>query len=184
MDTRCFFAPFPVLDLGDIILREISTKDSECYYLYMNREEVVQFITQDNIPQTYEDAIEEVNYWGGLFSTRRSVYWAIALKENNKMIGTAGFNHISFVNSRAEISYDLNPEYWGKGLMLKAIKGILKFADYKLQLTRIQATVMASNQRSIKLLERCGFKEEGFLQRYEVVQGQHRDYYMYARLCL
>ncbi|GAB4164851.1 MAG: GNAT family protein [Rickettsiaceae bacterium] len=182
MNVQCFFGPFPVFDLGEIILREITEDDAQAYFDYMNREEMTGFLTKENMPKTLEEALGEVRYWGSLFPNKRSIYWAIALKENNKMVGTAGFNHISFVNARAEISYDLDPEHWGKGVMLKAIKTILKFADYDLGLVRIQATVITDNERSIKVLERCNFVKEGFMKKYEVVEGEHKDYYMFARV--
>ena len=184
MNIQHFFGPFPVLDLGDIILRQIEESDAQDYFDYMNRDEMEGFLTKENRPQTLDKAVEEVKYWGSLFPTKRSIYWAIAIKETNKMVGTAGFNLISFANSRAEISYDLNPEYWGKGFMLKSIKGILKYADYALGLVRVQATVIIDNGRSIKVLERCGFKKEGFLEKYEVVEGKHKDYYMYGRVII
>lgn len=182
MNIKYFFGPFPALDLGDIVLREIIEADAQDYFNYMSREEMEGFLTKENRPQSLEKAAEEVKYWGSLFPTKRSIYWAIALKETNKMIGTAGFNMISFPNSRAEISYDLNPDYWGKGVMLKSIKGILKFADHALELVRIQATVIIDNKRSLKVLERCGFEKEGFLKKYEIVEGEHKDYYMYGRV--
>ncbi len=106
----------------------------------MNNDQMAGFLTKENRPQTFDAAVEEVSYWGGLFSSKRSIYWAIALKENNRMIGTAGFNMISFPNSRAEISYDLDPNYWGKGVMLRSIKAVLKFSDHMLGIVRIQAT--------------------------------------------
>ena len=182
MNIQYFFNNFPVLDLGDIILREIEISDAPDYFDYMSRKEMESFLTKDNMPESLEKAVEEVKYWGSLFPSKRSIYWAIALKDTNKMIGTAGFNVISFPNSRAELSYDLSPDYWGKGVMLKSIKGILTFSDQGLEIVRVQATVITDNERSIKVLERCGFKKEGILEKYEVVEGQHKDYYMYGRV--
>ncbi len=183
MNVQYFFGDFPALDLGDnIILREILESDAQEYLDYMGKHEMTGFLTVENRPNTIEKAIEEVNYWGSLFRQKRSIYWAIALKDTDKMIGTAGFNVISFPNSRAEISYDLSPEYWGKGIMLKSINGILKFADVALELVRVQATVIIDNERSINVLERSGFKREGLLEKYEVVEGEHKDYYMYSRV--
>lgn len=182
MNVQPFFQDFPVIDLGDIILRDISPEHAQDYLDYMSNDHMAGFLTKENRPQTLEAAVEEVSYWGGLFPSKRSIYWAIVLKENNKMIGTAGFNMISFPNSRAEISYDLDPNYWGKGIMLRSIKAILKFADYILGIVRIQATVITTNERSIKVLERCGFQQEGYLRKYEVVEGELKDYYMYARV--
>lgn len=182
MNVQYFFGDFPALDLGDVVLREIEDSDAQDYFEYMSNNAMEGFLTKENRPNSVEKALEEVKYWGSLFPQKRSIYWAIALKESNKMIGTAGFNLISFPNSRAEISYDLSPEYWGKGVMLKSINGILKFADVALELVRIQATVIVDNERSIKVLERTGFKKEGLLEKYEVVEGEHKDYYMYSRV--
>lgn len=182
MNVQPFFSSFPVIDLGDIILREIHVDDAQAYLDYTSNNQMSAFLTKENRPQNFDAAVEELTYWGGLFPSKRSIYWAIALKESNKMLGTVGFNMISFANSRAEISYDLDPNYWGKGIMLRSIKAILKFADYALEIVRIQATVIITNDRSIKVLERCGFEKEGYLKKYEVVEGELKDYYMYARV--
>jgi ribosomal-protein-alanine N-acetyltransferase len=182
MIAQYLYQPFPAIDLGDIVLREIVDEDAEDYFRYMSRPEMTSFLTEANCPKNLEQALEEIRYWGSLFRNKRSFYWGIALKDSNKLIGTAGFNMISIPHGRAEISYDLDYEYWGKGMMLKSIKNILKFADYALKLTRVQATVITDNERSIKVLERCGFVNEGTLKKYEVVEGQHKDYYMYAKV--
>ena len=182
MNTQYFFGDFPEIDLGDIVLREIEESDAHDYLYYMNHDDMEGFLTKENRPGNMDEAIKEVQYWGSLFPNKQSIYWAIALKENNKMIGTAGFNSISFSHSRADISYDLSPEFWGKGVMLKSIKGILKFADENLEMVRIQATVITDNERSIKLLDRCGFVKEGLLKKYEIVDDQYRDYYMCGRV--
>jgi ribosomal-protein-alanine N-acetyltransferase len=182
MNVQPFFSSFPIIDLGEIILRDIRVEDAQYYLDYMSKDQMSSFLTKENRPQTFDAALEEVSYWGGLFPSKRSIYWAISLKHDDRMIGTAGFNMISFANSRAEISYDLDPDYWGKGLMLTSIKAILKFADYILGIVRVQATVITTNDRSIKLLERCGFKKEGCLKKYELVEVELKDYYMYARV--
>ena len=115
MNVQYFFGDFPALDLGDIVLREILESDAQDYFDYMSNDSMEGFLTKDNRPSSVKKAREEMIYWGSLFRQKRSVYWAIALKKNNQMIGTAGFNLISFANSRAEISYDLSPAYWGNG---------------------------------------------------------------------
>lgn len=177
-----FHQNFPVLDLDDIILREINDDDATDYFEYMSRPEMSSFLSEANFPKNLDQAFSELRYWGGLFRNKRSFYWAIALKQSNRLIGTAGFNTISIVHSKAEISYDLNFDYWGKGIMLKSIKNILKFADYKLQLMRVQATVITDNERSINLLQRCGFNNEGILRKFEVINSVHKDYFLYARV--
>lgn len=182
MVINYFYRPFPNFDLGEIILRELSQSDAENYLNYMARSEINLYLTNPNIPSNIDQALAEVKYWASLFHNKISFYWAIALKDTNQLIGTVGFNIISVNHLKAEISYDLDYNFWGKGIMLKSVKAVLQFADSALRLTRIQATVLVDNERSIKLLERCGFTQEGLLKKFEIVHGFHKDYYMYARV--
>lgn len=175
------YSQFPIFELEDIVLRELTTDDSEEYFIYMNKPEMLPFLTDNNIPSNIEQSLEEVRYWASLFRNRRGFYWGIALQNNNKLIGTAGFNSLSTTHLKAEISYDLDPSYWSKGVMLKSIKTIIKFIEY-VGIIRIQATVVNDNIRSMNLLERCGFMREGLLRKYEIIQASHRDYYLYAKI--
>jgi ribosomal-protein-alanine N-acetyltransferase len=176
------YQQFPVIDLNNnIILRELVNDDAENYFGYMGRSEMLPFLTDNNRPTNIKQAEDELRYWASLFRNQRSIYWGIALKDTDKLIGTAGFNNISKIHSKAEISYDLDPEFWGKGIMLKSIKTIVKFIQ-QAGVVRIQATVINDNIKSINVLERCGFAKEGLLKKYEIVQGIHRDYYIYAKL--
>jgi len=147
----------------------------------MSSPKMQQFLSNDHIPKNLESALDDLVYWYKLFVEKRSIYWAITDK-NDQMIGTGGFNHISFKNARAEISYDLDPDYWGMGYMSKSLNTILEFAKNQLELVRVQATVATDNHRSIKLLERCGLIQEGILKKYEIVAGQHKDYFMYSKI--
>ncbi|MDX2050565.1 MAG: GNAT family protein [Rickettsiaceae bacterium] len=161
-------------------LRQIDPyNDSKFFREYITDEEVSAFIAEDSVPKNIDAAIAELSYWGGLYNTGRGYYWAIA-NENNEIIGTAGFNSISFQHMRGEISYDLSRKYWGKGVMSMALSQILNFAFLTLELVRVQATVGKDNMRSIFLLERLNFIREGSLAKYEKLQNKHLDFYMYA----
>ncbi|RYE05752.1 MAG: N-acetyltransferase [Rickettsiaceae bacterium] len=180
--TQYLNQSFPVMHLDDVCLREIEEIDAENYFNYMNQVEIKEFLTDANVPANLEHSIQELRYWRSLFHNKRSIYWAIADLKSNKLIGTIGFNTISIVHLKGEISYDLDYNFWGQGVMLKCLKNILRFIDKTYQLARIQATVAINNDRSIKLLERCGFQREGTLKKYELVNGVHQDYDMYARI--
>jgi ribosomal-protein-alanine N-acetyltransferase len=176
------FDYFPDFDLGGVKLRQIQDKDAAHYQQYMTSKEVTEFLTSDNIPTTHDHALADVRYWGGLFPSKRSFYWGIAVVGSDELIGTVGFNLWNRGHNRAEVSYDLAPAFWGHGVMFQSMQKILSFADAVLKVVRIQATVVTDNQRSIKLLERCGFEREGILRKYEIIHGQYADYYMYSRI--
>lgn len=173
---------FPRFDLGGIELRELRVSDAEDYYNYMNSDEVKEFLTYDNIPSTMNAAIDDVRYWGSLFLNRRSVYWGITLSETDNLIGTVGFNSWNMYHRRAEVSYDLSYLCWGHGVMSRCLTKVLDFAYNEMNLTRVQATVVTTNFKSIKLLEKLGFQKEGLLKKYEIIGGKYMDYYIYAKV--
>jgi ribosomal-protein-alanine N-acetyltransferase len=176
------YSSFPEFDLSDIVLREIDpASDANCFYKYMNNTNVAPFLADCDRPKDINGAVSELSYWHGLFKYRRSVYWAIAEKENNKIIGTLGFNQYSEAHRKVEISYDLDYAYWSKGIMTKALGTILEFAFDKMQIIRAQATVACHNDRSIRLLERLGFELEGKMTNFCILEDIPVDYYMYAK---
>lgn len=172
---------FPVIDCGDFILRNIMPlSDAKDYFDYMSNRNVFEFVSTNSACKSLQHAQSELKIWGGLFNTRTSIYWAIALKSDDKMIGSIGFNYISDAHSRGELSYDLSHQHWGKGIMTRAIKAVIDFSRTELKLIRLQATAAQINKRSRAVLERCKFKAEGLLQKYEYLHGKYVDHVMYA----
>lgn len=176
------FEHFPVIDLGDIILRQISIdNDYVNFFNYITHPEVTKYLSNDDIPSDLENAKVELSYWSRLFDFHSGFYWAIALKDSNKILGTCGFNHWNRSQWRAEISYDLDYNYWGNGIMTKAIEAITNFGLQTMKVQRIQATVATDNLPSIRVLEKAGFTRESLLCKYGVLQGESRDFYMYVK---
>ncbi len=174
------YREFPQFDFGSFKLRQINAaKDAASFLNYIKKDEVSDFIGEDSVPKNIDQAFRELSYWGSLFPMGRSFYWAIA-NEKDEIIGTVGYNNISMQHLRAELSYDLNRDYWGSGIMTNSIFKIIEFSFQKLDLVRIQATVGQHNTRSIKLLETLSFKREGELSKFEKLKGKHYDFYMYA----
>ncbi len=177
------FTTFPKFDLGDILLRDIYPDlDSKSFLEYITNPEVAAFISDDDLPKNLEQATSELKYWHDLFLYGRSFFWAIEDLSTKKMIGMVGYNNFSQVHKRVEVSYDLNYDFWGKGIMTRALTQINEFAESQLNATRMQATVAVNNLRSIQLLESCGFKQEGVLKKYGCLHGESLDYYMYGRV--
>jgi [ribosomal protein S5]-alanine N-acetyltransferase len=175
-----FFAEFPRIELGDVILREVHPKDIESFYEYISSAEVVKYLADSEIPSSVENAGVELMYWGNLFMKKNSVYWAIADKKSGQIIGTCGFNSWSREHRRVEISYDLSYKYWGSGIMTSVVKSLTEFAFSKMNAKRIQATVVDFNKGSIRVLEKCGYKEEGLMKSFGVIQGKSHGFYMYS----
>lgn len=175
------FNKFPEIELGEIILRQLQKKDATVYLGYLHRPEMLEFFTDDNMPRNLSMAQSEIAYWRNLFSEKTSIYWAIALRKNNQLIGTAGFNMININYQSADISYDLDYNFWGRGIMSRVIEQIIIFAEEKLALTKIRATCAVHNLKSIRLLEKHNFQQKKLLPNYEIIQKKPRDYFLYIR---
>ena len=92
-----------------------------------------------------------------LIDDNESVYWVIALKENDVLIGTICCWNISVENDTAEIGYELHPTYQGKGFMQEATSKVLDYCFNKMQLKTIIAFTHPANDKSRRLLEKNNF---------------------------
>jgi ribosomal-protein-alanine N-acetyltransferase len=172
---------FPTIDLGDFILREQTLEDAADFLEYYSDPEVSKYIVSF-IPNTVEEARSEIRYWINVFGYNDGLYFAIARKSDNKMIGSVGVSGVNRSHNRIEASYDLAKEYWGQGIMTKALKAVLKYAFEELKFNRIEAFAMPDNIGSQKVLEKCGFAFEGILRQHRFHNGKYVDIGIYSVL--
>lgn len=88
--------------------------------------------------------------------------YAIVHKENNKTIGTIEIH--SYNQFKGEIGFVLNPEYWGKGIVVEASKAVIIYGFEILHLKRLQYGCFLFNNRSKRVCEKLGFTVEGILR--------------------
>src|SRR3989338_856544 len=165
MSNIIFQQPFPTLDLDDkYVLREQTLEDTEAFFRYYTDHDVGQYILASK-PATLIDASKEVQYCRNLFYTKQGVYWTIAKKSDNQMIGAVGL-YANNMHHRAEITYDLARDYWRQGIMQKALAAIVQHAFSHMGLSRIEAVIRPDNLASANLLKKLGFTHEGLLKNY------------------
>ena len=173
------FSSLPQLEHELVLLRPIEACDIERWFDYLSQP-AVYLHTSWNVQN-----LTELNHYAWIpeeFTESSLLRFAIALRSNNELIGTAGFHTLSPQNGTAEIAYDIAPNYWGQGIGSAACAKLVAWAHTAAAVTRVQATVLESNVRSMAVLERCGFQREGLLQSYRRVRGKHGNFYMYAHI--
>lgn len=84
----------------------------------------------------------------------------------------------------AELGYWLGRAYWGRGLMSAAVGLYAPWVMRALGLYRLQATVLAFNHGSARVLEKNGFVEEGLMRAAVVKDGRVHDLRLFARIAL
>lgn len=61
-------------------------------------------------------------------------------------------------NGRAAIAYELSSDYWGRGLASQALRAMIAELEGRYQVHNLSAVFKRANHRSMRLLERLGFK--------------------------
>jgi ribosomal-protein-alanine N-acetyltransferase len=103
--------------------------------------------------------------------------WIFKKEEEGRVIGSLNFGTI--VRSAFQscyMGYRLDGEEINRGYMTEAVrKGIdIMFNDYKLH--RIEANVIPRNARSLKVVRKLGFREEGLAKDYLKINGIWEDH--------
>ena len=102
-------------------------------------------------------------------------------REDGAVAGTYVLSQIfygPFCN--AYLGFWATQEHAGQGYMAEGLAGVLGRAFRKLRLHRVEANVQPENTASAGLLERSGFRREGFSPRYLKVAGRWRDHERWA----
>lgn len=81
-----------------------------------------------------------------------------------------------FVN----LGYWMGQQFAGKGLMTEAVGASLPFVFDTLDLHRIHAAFLPGNVASRKVLEKNGFVEEGFAEKYLQINGRWEDHVLFG----
>jgi ribosomal-protein-alanine N-acetyltransferase len=162
-----------------VTLRHLERSDAPAWYAYLADPVVVEHTSWDlrcidDLQANFDDYAS--------FHPASSIRLAVVLREGGQLVGTIGLNAISPQHRTAEIAYDLAPAVWGQGVATSIAASVVDWGFRRLGLLRIQATVLESNARSIRVLERCAFEREGYLRCYRQIRGKSGNFSLYARI--
>ena len=107
----------------------------------------------------------------------------LGIYKDNKLIGKAKISNIVYgVLKSGILGYSIDKEYEGKGYMKEAINLVLEYAKEYLDLHRIEASVLTTNERSKGVLLSCGFEEVGINKKYLYINGKWSDHITFYKI--
>jgi ribosomal-protein-alanine N-acetyltransferase len=169
---------FPDLLTERLILRQLKIEDSDEIMFLRTDERVNKFLDREKAT-TIEDAINFIKEIERGVSNKKQFYWAITIKGNNTLIGTISLFNLDIQKETAEIGYELNPDFQGKGIMQEAISTIIRYALDTLKIQTLTAFPSVNNEKSIQLLKRNNFKPDtGFNNSMQEESNNMVRYYL------
>lgn len=97
-------------------------------------------------------------------------------------MGSIGIFPQSDIHAKnAEIGYWLSEQYWGHGIMSRAIAQLADYGFRSFDITRIFARPFETNKASQRALERAGFTLEARFDKVLFKNGEFLDELIYAK---
>ena len=166
------FSHLPELKTPRLTMRKMLVADTADMYDYACRQDVTKYLTWNPHPDRAYTK-EYLQYIGGRYAVGMFYDWAVIYDHDCKMVGTCGFTSFNCSCDSAEVGYVLNPDYWGKGIAVEALKQVLKFGFEELKLHRIEAKFIEENKRSLRVMEKVGMTFEGVCREGMLVKGKY-----------
>ncbi|PXV62059.1 ribosomal-protein-alanine N-acetyltransferase [Dysgonomonas alginatilytica] len=171
---------FPLLHTERLSLIEIKQDHLNDLFQIFSNPEVTRFYNLLPFKEP-KDAQKFIDWYQSRFTEGLAIRWGIALKGEQSIIGTIGFNNYT-KHHRANIGYDLQKEYWNNGYITEALKAIISYGFKELEINRIEAEVMSGNESSEKALHKMNFTKEGVLREWMFWNSKYYDMIMYSLL--
>lgn len=168
------FSKIPTLTTERLTLRRMKPSDAEDMYAYARLECVTEYLLW-HPHKCLEQTSDYLHYIQTSYRTGDFYDWAVVDNHTKKMIGTCGFTRLDFTNNLAEVGYVLNPEYWGRGIAVEAVRRVMDFAFMELNVHRVEAKYIIGNDSSRRVMEKCGMTFEGIQRSSMYIKGQYRD---------
>ena len=101
----------------------------------------------------------------------------------DEILGDVNFtNIIRGAFQAAYLGYELDHAHVGQGLMAEALRASIAHVFQQLNLHRLMANHVPSNERSGRLLRRLGFSVEGYARDYLLIDGVWKDHVLTSLL--
>ncbi|MFH1313633.1 MAG: GNAT family protein [Candidatus Eisenbacteria bacterium] len=179
---------FPVIETERLVLKQMTVSHLDSVFQHFADEEVNRYVDFDPV-ESIADAQEIIDWGISLYMNNNGILWGIFNKESGRFLGQVNFVNRASGNftgnvHRAEIGFDLSPQYWRNGYMTEAIISSISwiFDTYKIGIRRIEAIINKNNQRAKTLVLNVGFTEEAVLREYVQWKDEFWDMSLFSLL--
>ena len=172
--------PTPVLETERLTLRPLEARDAPAIQRLFPQWEVVQHL-HAGIPWPYPEDAAATNTIQCIEDRAKGlrIYWTITLKGSDDLRGRIDLWAYD-PERRDSRGFWLDPLLHGQGLMTEAVGLVTAYAFDTLSLHRVHAAFLPGNVASRRVLEKNGFREEGYAENYLQIDGKWADHVLFG----
>jgi ribosomal-protein-alanine N-acetyltransferase len=176
--------PLPTLRTARLLLTLPAPEEAAAVAAYFQRNRAHLDPWEPAIPPGFH----EVAAWADRLANHRVEYQLdlsgrFFLWEGERVVGAASLFQIARgALQSAQVGFSIDAAREGHGLMHEALREVLRFAFEELDLHRIGADHRPENHRSAALLERLGFRVEGYAR--DFLRGADGEWHDHVRTAL
>jgi len=163
--------------MTDITLRYQQVADARRFWEILNHPDFIHW------PAKPRTVAEERAF---LRQTRnkkqRNLEHNFAILQEGEILGAVGVMIDQRRPHIGEVGYFVAREFWGQGIAPRAVSLIEAFIREKLDLHRIEITVLKPNRMSCRVAEKCGYRKEGIQRGKIKTDDGYLDVYAYAKI--
>ena len=104
----------------------------------------------------------------------------VAICYHDKIVGITGYNRIHADLKKVVIGYWLGSKYQGKGIVTRVVKYLIQNSFENMAMEKVEIAHSVGNIPSQKVIERCGFVQEGIIKNAENLHGKIVDHVIYG----
>ncbi len=161
----------------EVVLRPWRLLDAEKLALLANNPNIAKNL-RDSFPNPYTVEHAKQFITMALSKEPQTIF---AIEYGGNLVGGIGLHPQNDIyRTNAELGYWIGENFWGKGIVAKAIMKILAIGFSLPNIERIFAVPFGSNIGSQRVLEKTGFTLEAKLSKTLIKNGVYEDELIYA----
>jgi ribosomal-protein-alanine N-acetyltransferase len=169
------------IETGRLRLRRFVMEDAnEIFREWASDANVTRYLSWERHRSAAQTKTFLLNVIGG-YEQEDKYSWGIELKESGSLIGSIAVSVKNEYAGNANVGYCLGERFWNLGYATEALRAVLDYMFYDVNINRIEAMHSTNNPASGKVMQKAGMLKEGRLrQNFITSGGEYQDSDLYA----
>lgn len=164
-----------------LVLRPHTPENFERLHRWKNDREILELSADSVEPSSEEKTRRSLERW--MKPSEDIIHFGIHRKDTDELIGFLLIALIEPEHRRCKLGLVIGEKgQWGQGYGTEAARCAVDHCFRELGMNRIGAEAYATNPRSVRLLEKVGFRREGVMRESVYKGGAFVDEYQYGLL--